>query len=208
MAEQPALHDTLDLLDYRRQVADLYASVRATPPGELTWLRWREQRDALFATHPQSAIPPEQRAVFEGLAYFDYDPTWRVTASLEPTGGDPLAISHSTEGATTAHLFAFAHFTRHATEHTLPLYWLDEYSGGLFLPFRDATSGAESYGGGRYLLDTAKGADLGGPTNGQLVLDFNYAYHPSCAHDPDWSCPLAPRENWLDLPIQAGERLA
>jgi uncharacterized protein len=208
VTEPLSLHDTLDLLDYRRKVADLYASVRAATPGEATWLDWREQRDALFATHPQSAIPEEQRATFERLPYFDYDPTWRVTAALEPTDGDPLEISHSAEGTTTARLFALAHFTRHGTEHSLPLYWLDEYSGGLFLPFRDTTSGAETYGGGRYLLDSAKGADLGGPVVGQLPLDFNYAYHPSCAHNPAVSCPLAPRDNWLDVPIRAGERLA
>jgi uncharacterized protein len=203
----PAFRDTLDLLDYRRRVADLYADVRAAPRDESTWRHWREQRDALFATHPQSAIPGEQRAAFEGLAYFDHDPSWRVTASVEPTAGDPLAINHSAGGATTARMFALAHFTRDGAEHTLPLYWLEEYSGGLFLPFRDGTSGAETYGG-RYLLDTAKGADLGGPEQSQLVLDFNYAYHPSCAHNPEWSCPLAPRENWLDVSIRAGERLA
>lgn len=121
MTEPLSLHDTLDLLDYRRQVTDLYAAVRGATPGEATWLNWRAQRDALFATHPQSALPPEQRAAFERLPYFDYDSTWRVAASLEPTAGDPLAISHSTDGSTTAHLFALAHFTRHATEHTLPL---------------------------------------------------------------------------------------
>ena len=75
MTEQPTLHDTLDLWDYRRRVADLYASVRGATPGEATWLNWREQRDTLFATHPQSAIPPEQRAALEGLPYFDYDST-------------------------------------------------------------------------------------------------------------------------------------
>ncbi len=63
----------------------------------------------------------------------------------------------------------------------------------------------ESYGGGRYLLDTVKGADLGG-TDGRLVVDFNYAYNPSCAYDPQWSCPLAPPANRLTVPILAGER--
>ena len=208
MTEPLSLHDTLDLWDYRRRVADLYASVRAAPADESTWREWKAQRDQLFATHPQSAIAAEQRAAFEGLAYFDYDPSWRVTAALEPTAGDPLAIGHSDDGATDARLFALAHFTHHGTEQSLPLYWLDDYSGGLFLPFRDATSGVETYGGGRYLLDTAKGADLGGPEGGRLVLDFNYAYHPSCAHNPRWSCPLAPRASWLDVPILAGERLA
>ena len=67
-------------------------------------------------------------------------------------------------------------------------------------------TGRETYGGGRYLLDTVKGADLGfdGP---RLVLDFNYAYHPSCAWDSRWSCPLAPPSNWLTEPVRAGELL-
>jgi len=76
----------------------------------------------------------------------------------------------------------------------------------MFLPFRDALAGRGTYGGGRYLLDTVKGADLGAAADGSLVLDFNYAYNPSCAYDPRWSCPLAPLENRLDVPIEAGER--
>ncbi|HUG86614.1 MAG TPA: DUF1684 domain-containing protein, partial [Euzebya sp.] len=78
---------------------------------------------------------------------------------------------------------------------------------GLFLPFTDATSGASTYGGGRYLLDTAKGADLGRLEDGRLILDFNYAYHPSCAWDAAWSCPLPPPDNRVDVEVSAGERL-
>jgi hypothetical protein len=85
------------------------------------------------------------------------------------------------------------------------VYWIAVYGGGVFIPFRDATSGHESYGAGRYLLDTIKGADLGGRGE-RLMLDFNYAYNPSCAYDPRWSCPLAPPANWLPVPIRAGER--
>jgi len=88
-----------------------------------------------------------------------------------------------------------------------PVYWMSGYAGGLFLPFRDATSGAETYAAGRYLLDAAKSADLGpGTAPGSLVLDFNFAFQPSCAFDPKWACPLAPPENRLDLRIEAGER--
>ncbi len=88
----------------------------------------------------------------------------------------------------------------------LSLYWLDGYAGGLFLSFRDATSGKETYGACRYLLDTVKGADLG--TEGErLVLDFNFAYNPSCAYDARWACPLAPPENRLAVSVRAGERL-
>jgi uncharacterized protein (DUF1684 family) len=90
----------------------------------------------------------------------------------------------------------------------LALFWLPEYSGGFFLPFRDATNGAATYGGGRYLIDSAKGADLGGdPARGTVIVDFNFAYHPSCAFDPRWSCPLSPPENRLDIEVRTGELL-
>jgi uncharacterized protein (DUF1684 family) len=86
---------------------------------------------------------------------------------------------------------------------------MEGYAGGLFLPFRDDTNGTETYGAGRYLLDAAKSADLGGdPIRGTLRLDFNFAYQPSCAFDPRWACPLAPPENWLDVAVRAGERIA
>jgi uncharacterized protein (DUF1684 family) len=90
--------------------------------------------------------------------------------------------------------------------HDLDLFWFDDYAGGLFLPFRDATSGTETYGGGRYLLDGAKSADLGA-VDGRLVLDFNFAYHPSCVHDPRWACPLAPPQNRLPVRVEGGEAL-
>src|SRR4051794_37978117 len=86
---------------------------------------------------------------------------------------------------------------------SLDAYWLEGYGGGLFLPFRDATSGRETYGAGRYLLDTVKGADLGGDVE-SLVLDFNFAYNPSCAWDDSWACPLSPPANKLPIPVTAG----
>jgi uncharacterized protein (DUF1684 family) len=88
----------------------------------------------------------------------------------------------------------------------LEVYWIDVYGGGVFLPFRDLTSGSDTYGAGRYLLDTVKGADLGG-SGDRLIVDFNYAYHPSCAYDEQWSCPLAPPVNRLSVAVRAGERL-
>ena len=85
---------------------------------------------------------------------------------------------------------------------TLDVHWIDVYGGGVFLPVHDATSGTLTYGGGRYVLDTVKGADLGGA----LIVDFNFAYAPSCAFDPRWSCPLAPPGNRIDVAIEAGEK--
>ena len=89
---------------------------------------------------------------------------------------------------------------------SLDLFWLDAYGGGLFVPFADATSGAETYGAGRYALDTIKGADLG-TQRGRLVLDLNFAYQPSCSYDVQWTCPLAPPANRLEVAVRAGERL-
>src|SRR5262249_27485057 len=108
-------------------------------------------------------------------------------------------------------------FALNGAQLSLTVYWIDVYGGGLFLPFRDATSGSETYGAGRYLFDTVKGSDFlrldgnadaaPGYAGGRVLLDFNYAYNPSCAYDPRWACPLAPRENTLTVAIQAGERI-
>lgn len=98
-------------------------------------------------------------------------------------------------------------FSYDGRELSLGAFWIQGYAGGLLVPFRDQTSGTESYGGGRYLLDTIKSADLGSDAvSSRVVLDFNYAYSPSCAYDPQWTCPLAPPENWLPIAVRAGER--
>jgi uncharacterized protein (DUF1684 family) len=90
---------------------------------------------------------------------------------------------------------------------SLDVWWLSGYGGGLFLPLKDATSGHDSYGGGRYVLDTVKGADLGGSSDG-LVIDLNFAYQPSCAYDEAWACPLPGPGNALALPVPVGELAA
>jgi uncharacterized protein len=89
----------------------------------------------------------------------------------------------------------------------LDVWWVGGYGGGVFLPLRDGSAGRTTYGGGRYLLDTIKGADLGVEEH-RLVLDFNFAYNPSCAYDPRWTCPLAPAANRLPVEVRAGERAA
>lgn len=198
--------DSLDLLDYRRVVAELYATVRHDPPGPTTWSHWRVARDELFATHPQSALRPARRESFTGLPYFPYDPSWRLRARVEPVSGEEVGVGHSGPGTTTFRPFGRAVAEHQGAEVALTLYWLAAYGGGVFLPFRDGTSGTATYGGGRYLLDTVKGADLG-HAGTEVTLDFNYAYHPSCVHDDRWSCPLAPPENWLEMDVRAGERL-
>lgn len=215
---------TLELADWRRRVADLYAEVRTTAATDpkAAWHAWRTTREALFRDHPQSPVLPSERASFRAR-HFDYDPTYRFEARLEPdeAAGDPhgdepvaappapFALPVSAGGTMAFGRIGWIEVPLPAGPSGLAVYWLAGYAGGLFLPFRDATNGAETYGAGRYLLDAAKSADLGGsPADGTLVLDFNFAFQPSCAFDPKWACPLAPPENRLAVRVEAGERLA
>jgi len=194
--------EELQLLDWKRRVFDLYAEVRAAAEPAGAWQRWRAIRDELFRTHPQSPLPPEGRESFSGLAYFPYDPALRLLAAVEPAEAETREIAGSAASSTRFRRFARAHFDGGSLE----LYWLEAYGGGVFAPFRDATGGSDTYGGGRYVLDTVKGADLG-MEEGRLVLDFNFAYNPSCAYDPRWACPLSPPANRLGFEVRAGERM-
>jgi uncharacterized protein (DUF1684 family) len=198
--------ELLDLLDWKREVFALYAEVRAaTSPAEV-WDRWKDVRDELFRSHPQSPLPYAERTSSFGLSYFPYDAALRVTAELVPVDLLSVGIGASKGTPIVFDRFAQARFELLGEMRSLDAYWLDAYGGGLFLPFADATSGEETYPAGRYLLDTVKGADLGGDGD-ELVLDFNFAYNPSCAYDSRWACPLAPPANRLDCAVRAGERV-
>jgi uncharacterized protein len=198
--------EELTLLDWKRRVFDLYAAIRDDPDPAHAWRRWREVRDELFRSHPQSPIPAGERASFKGLPYFDYDAAFRVLAAVEPAEAVLREIATSGEQPYTFRRFAHGRFSLGGEERTLALFWLEGYGGGVFVSFADATSGRETYGACRYLLDTVKGSDLG-VVDGKVVLDFNFAYNPSCSYDPRWVCPLAPPENRLPLPVRAGERV-
>jgi uncharacterized protein (DUF1684 family) len=200
---EPALDETMGLLDWRRRIAELYADVRAESDPERAWQLWRDTRGNLFSTHPQSPIPRSQG---REPRYFDHDPHLRVLGGVVPAPSEEIDLPGSRSESHRARRFGTVEFELAGHPCRLDLFWLTGYAGGLFLPFRDATSGRETYGAGRYLLDTAKGADLGGDADA-LVLDFNFAYQPSCAYDPRWSCPLTPPRNRLSLAVLAGERL-
>ena len=200
----PAL---LDLVDWRRRVGDLYR-VRGTDALQ----QFRRGRDELFRTHPQSPIEPDERAAFKGLSYFSQDPEYRVQARVEDGDGSELLIdTGGDDGAVRYRRSATLVFELGGEACRLTVLSLVQYAGGLFVPFRDATSGRETYGGGRYLFDTAKDTD--GlvleitPGSPEVVIDFNYTYNASCAYSPQWACPLAPPENYLKVPVRAGERV-
>jgi uncharacterized protein len=202
------------LADWRRQIAALYADVRsmATSDPAIALAHWRAVRERLFREHPQSPLPLDARRTFRA-SHFEHDPALRFDVVIEPSptpAPGALALELPNSGTDT---LSFSRIGRIAIPfpeggRSLSVFWMAGYAGGLFIPFRDATNGHETYAGGRYLLDTAKGADLGGdPERGTLTVDFNFATQPSCAFDPRWACPLAPPENRLDIAVRAGERL-
>jgi uncharacterized protein (DUF1684 family) len=208
VAEPLRAGPALDLLDWKRRVLALYAEVRSSSDPRTAWDRWREIRRELISSHPQSPIrDAARRAAFQGPFYFDHDPEARVLAEVEEAEPQRVVIEGSADGRFAFTRFGVARFELHGEPQRLSLYWLEGYGGGVFLSFRDATSGRETYGACRYLLDTVKGADLG-MERGRLVLDFNFAYNPSCSYDPAWACPLAPPDNRLAIPVRAGERLS
>ncbi len=186
--------EALELADWRAAVARLYLS-----PGGLE--QWRAGRDELFATHPQSPVPP---AGFAGLRYFPVNAEFVVEVPVRPAEGRIDVDTGGPDG--------IVRYDRVGTLDTpwgpLALWWFAAYGGGLWVPVRDGTCGRGSYGGGRYLTDTVKGTHGRGLevlAPDRVRLDFNYLYNPSCAYDDRWACPLAPRENWLDVEITAGE---
>jgi hypothetical protein len=193
----------LSLLTWRRDVTAAYTAVRQATDHRAGWEAWRQRRDALFRDHPDSPLSPAARKTFKGLPFAPYDPALRFTVPVADAEPAHLDLPTATDG--------IVPFDR-IGQITLPdlgsldLWWLGSYGGGLFVPVKDATAGRTTYGGGRYLLDTVKGADLGGSAE-ELVVDLNFAYHPSCAYDPAWACPLPPPGNLLAAEAHAGEQL-
>jgi uncharacterized protein (DUF1684 family) len=208
-----SLEDRLTLADWRRRVASLYVEVRSMAASDpaVALAHRRAAREWLFREHPQSPVPAAERATFRAH-HFEPDPALRFTVAVEPApppdpGAPTLELPNSGADTLTFRRIGTVRLPFPSGERRLSVFWLAGYAGGLFIPFRDATNGVETYGAGRYLIDAAKSADLGTTDDGALILDFNFATQPSCAFDPRWACPLAPPENRLDIAVRAGERL-
>lgn len=196
----------LQLADYRRQVFEIYARVRRSHGNpEAGWQQFRADQDLLFKTHPQTALTPEQVENFTSLRCYPYNPDYRYTLPIKHLRNkEPIQINLQEDGPTRLLPFGRISFEITGQDVSLTLFWIMGYGGGIFLPFQDLTSLNETYAGGRYLLDTIKGADLGWEAD-RMVVDFNFAYNPSCAYNYRWHCPLPPPENRLSVPIRAGE---
>ena len=199
--------DYVALADWRRRVAELYQHVREASRRDpaAAHADWIETRNTLFRTHACTPLGEEARRSFTGLTHAPYRPEWRVVGRVEwNMGREAVQVDAGQDGVMTLLRVARVAFLCPGGEGELDVFWVAGYGGGLFLPFGDATNGVTTYGGGRYLIDTIKGADLGGgPTD--LVLDFNFAYNPSCAYDPRWVCPLAQPGNVLGFEVEVGE---
>ncbi|MDM7829825.1 DUF1684 domain-containing protein [Cellulomonas edaphi] len=182
------------------RVARIYADVRAADDPAAAHRGWVAARDDLFATHPAS--PVLDRSSFTGLDVAPYDPALRFVVPVLPTEPRRMDVPTGTDG-----VVPFERVGRLELPGLgqLAVWALRSYGGGLFVPVKDALAGRGTYGGGRYLIDTIKGANLGATDDG-LVVDLNFAYNPSCAYDPAWACPLAQAENTLAVPLDVGER--
>lgn len=199
----------LELLDYRRTVAAMYQRIRDLGTGDpQAFAHFRTTRDQLFGQHTQSPLAAAQKSAFSGLCYYDYDPSYRVVAKLQPPPDDPAVytIELGADGTFEITQMGTVTLTLPTGSGNLGVFWIEGYGGGVFLPFGDVTNGTITYGGGRYLYDTIKGVDLG-TTETEMILDFNYAYHPSCYYNERWVCPLAPPQNRLDFAVAAGEQV-
>jgi uncharacterized protein (DUF1684 family) len=193
---------SLGLLDWRRRVAAIYAEVRGSADPAAAHAYWCEARQELFRSHVESA---DRSAV---LVHAAYDAAYRFEVQVDPdVAPERIEIATATDGVVPFDRVGVVHLDGVGR---LDVWWLGSYGGGIWLPVRDASP--ETYGGGRYVLDTVKGADLGGDVDpatgeGALVVDLNFAYNPSCAYDERWACPLAPAGNVIDGSIPAGELL-
>ena len=163
-------------------------------------LKYREQKDEHFHKSIQSPIPDKEN--FHALSYFEPDSKYKVKASLEFVKDTQLIGMPRNDGKLAYYeAFAVASFKIDSRLYALTLYRLPHEEGRpmLFLPFYDKTNGSTTYGGGRYL-------DLDMTNNRTLDIDFNYAYNPFCVYNYQYTCPVPPRSNYLDLEIKAGEK--
>src|SRR5918993_107194 len=191
----------LEVADWRRRVFALYDALRAADDPEDAHELWRIERDDLMARHPATPLLAEDRVMFEGLTIAPYDPAWRFELPVLPAEPGGFEFATGTDGVVP---FQRVGLVEIPDAGTLDIWRLTSYGGGVFVPVRDALAGRPggTYGGGRYLVDTIKGADLGSDAaRGTIVLDFNFAYNPSCAYDPAWACPLAQPGNVLSVAV-------
>jgi hypothetical protein len=167
-------------------------------------MEWRKERDEFFKNHERSPLTPKQKRNFKGLKYHPFNPKYVFSGQIERyifhiNKPKYYATFLTNKGTNKRYLrYGKFHFKLDGKEYTVEIY-KSILSDTLFILFKDKTNGEETYGGGRYI-------DAEMLTNYKMVLDFNMAYHPSCAYNDKFICVLPPKENMLDIKIQAGEK--
>ena len=167
-------------------------------------LEWRKERDTFFKTHERSPLTPIEKRNVKGLKYYPFDPKYVFFGQIERTilhinNTKYYATFLTNKGINKRYIrYGKFHFKLNGKEYNIEIY-KSILSDSLFIPFKDKTNGRESYEGGRYI-------DAEILLGYKMVLDFNMAYHPSCAYNNNFICVLPPRENTLDVEIRAGEK--
>lgn len=168
---------------------------------------WQMKMNADFKDVTKSPLKNKDRKTFKGLDFFDFDSSLVVTAALKRTPDTEwFKMKTTTDRISLERVFGELTFEINGKSFQLNVYQGKElmteegFENYLFLPFIDNTNGISTYGGGRYI-------DLKIPEGDTITLDFNTAYNPYCAYNEKYSCPIVPRENYIDADIKAGVKM-
>ena len=201
----------LSLINWRREIFSIYDEVRSEKDGILAWNKWKDKREKLFKFHPESPTfdPKKQSGFNDAPVLYSYNQKFSLFSKFELISNSEIIELNTDENSITR-LKPFIKTTnlKDFLGIELTVFKIEGYGGGLFLPFTDTgcKSGGAHYEGGRYLIDTVKGADLGELKTDELRLDFNFSYNPSCSYNSKWTCPILKDYNRISILVDAGEK--
>jgi len=201
----------LSLINWRREIFSIYDEVRSEEDGIVAWNIWKDKREKLFKFHPESpTFDPKKQSGFNDVpVLYSYNQKFSLFSKFEQISNSEIIQLNTDENSITR-LKPFIKTTnlKDFLGIELTVFKIEGYGGGLFLPFTDSgcKSGGAHYEGGRYLIDTVKGADLGELKTDELRLDFNFSYNPSCSYNSKWTCPILKDYNRISILVDAGEK--
>ena len=201
----------LSLINWRREIFSIYDEVRSEEDGIVAWNIWKDKREKLFKFHPESpTFDPKKQSGFNDVpVLYSYNQKFSLFSKFELISNSDIIQLNTDENSITR-LKPFIKTTnlKDFLGIELTIFKIEGYGGGLFLPFTDTgcKSGGAHYEGGRYLIDTVKGADLGELKTDELRLDFNFSYNPSCSYNSKWTCPILKNFNRISILVDAGEK--
>ena len=195
------------MADWRLQMQSLYAVIRAFDEPRDAWELWKARYNELLATHPSSPMKTTAKLTFRGVHVFDYDPSMRFEVDITDDKGMMQFQDLGVDGHAHYQQLGKTVGLHDALGQELSVYWMLGYGGGLFMPFRDKSAGVDTFRTGRVLIDAVKGADLGLTKEGKVILDFNFAYHPSTMWNAEQEYISVPDENHLQIALTVGERI-